>query len=481
MINRQETVLLTTFSIVLFSVVLTLSFLILQQFPNSGDEYAYIYQAKTFIQNRTWNNPHELNHFFKFWNILVKDEKMFSIFPPGWPLLIAAFMSISVPAWIINPIIGCISIICLYFLSRSLSNSYVAKITIFVTALSSFYLFNAASFFSHNFCSLLIILFTLSSFKYFKEDKLIYAFLAGTFLGWAFITRYFTAILCMMPILIYYIYYVRKKNLKGLLFSLIGASPFIVFLLLYNYSISGNAFILPRNWVGGYDEFELMFSGIGLRNLISQIFLFHIYTPIFFFIIYCYYVAIDFYKLKNKLLQGDDLKVFFVSLNLLLLIIAHYFFNHTGENQYGPRFYYEGFPFLVLYICRSLFYGQNGKKDKQRKTLAIIFGAGILIHLPIAALLADKNHQIIYERTDLYRIAQQKNLKNSIIFLQTGTGHIYEMHRYDLTRNNFRYSNSVLYAASLGAEKDQQLKKLYPNRSYYIYYYNDGGHLVKYQ
>ncbi len=51
-----------------FSVILLSGFalFVLQGFPNSADEYAYIFQAETFLQKRLWNEPHPAKEFFSF-------------------------------------------------------------------------------------------------------------------------------------------------------------------------------------------------------------------------------------------------------------------------------------------------------------------------------------------------------------------------------------------------------------------------------
>ena len=40
---------------------------------------------------------------------------------------------------------------------------------------------------------------------------------------------------------------------------------------------------------------------------------------------------------------------------LVLMAAALYFYVERGGNQYGPRFHYEVFPFLALFVAANVF------------------------------------------------------------------------------------------------------------------------------
>ena len=69
------------------------------------DEYAYDFQARLFAQGSLSARTHPLQVFFEAPYIAVHKERLFSIFPSGWSLLLSLGSMFSVP-WLINPLLG---------------------------------------------------------------------------------------------------------------------------------------------------------------------------------------------------------------------------------------------------------------------------------------------------------------------------------------------------------------------------------------
>jgi len=57
---------------------------VLRAFPNSADEYGYIYEAETLLAGRLWNPLPPHSEFFTFLHIFEKDGKWVREYPPGW-------------------------------------------------------------------------------------------------------------------------------------------------------------------------------------------------------------------------------------------------------------------------------------------------------------------------------------------------------------------------------------------------------------
>src|ERR1700754_5073416 len=79
-------------------LVVAIGQLVLQRFPNSGDEYAYVYQATTFARGRLWNSVPPAPEFFTLNYIIQGDGREYSSFPVGWPLFLALAMRLQLPA-----------------------------------------------------------------------------------------------------------------------------------------------------------------------------------------------------------------------------------------------------------------------------------------------------------------------------------------------------------------------------------------------
>ena len=134
--------------ITLISLLITAT-LVLQQYPNSADEYAYLFQAQTFASGRLWNELPPLEHFFSLKWILEKDSKWVGLFAPGWSALLMLGSLLGFPEWIVNPILGSLSIAMLILLTQRLEGAIVALVAALTLAATPFFIFNASSYFSH--------------------------------------------------------------------------------------------------------------------------------------------------------------------------------------------------------------------------------------------------------------------------------------------------------------------------------------------
>jgi hypothetical protein len=166
----------------------------------------------------------------------------------------------------------------------------------------------------------------------------------------------------------------------------------------------------------------------------------------------------------------------------LIFIIIGYFFWHTyGGNQYGPRFYYEAYPFAILFVVAKLFGAEPLVTPRLFQRLAMaLFLVGLVWGASAIPAIAKREHQIISERMDLYRLVEQENIHNAIIFLRSGTGVMRPMPARDLARNGIDFQNDVLYARDLGAD-NEKLTAYFPDKDLYMYYrdkHEQNGRLI---
>src|SRR5262249_4831087 len=90
-------------------------FILAQQFPLSGDDYSYLYQAKLFASGKLYAHDPLYNHALPFYDCLstslFRDHQgyRFSQYPPGWPALLAVGVKLGV-TWLINPLLGALLI-----------------------------------------------------------------------------------------------------------------------------------------------------------------------------------------------------------------------------------------------------------------------------------------------------------------------------------------------------------------------------------
>jgi hypothetical protein len=141
---------------------------VLRRGIDSADEWAYTFQAAIFAKLRAFSHKPQcsaaLQNFWVFW----KDERVFSQYPPGWPLVIAPFVALGVP-WLAAPVAHgglavAVARLTRRILHRSGSNGRAIRIAGFVAggcvATGGMTIVNAASRFPHTFVCMAFALAT---------------------------------------------------------------------------------------------------------------------------------------------------------------------------------------------------------------------------------------------------------------------------------------------------------------------------------
>jgi len=429
---------------------------ILQDFPNSGDEYAYLYEAATFAQGRLWNPAPAVPESFAFNYIIVANGQEYSSFPMGWPLLLALAKRLHVPIWLVNPALGTVSLLLVAYLGTRLHNPRVGLLAAVLVAVSGFFLFNAASYFSHTFCSVLLLGAACLAVR--RDDVRWWGPVGvGFLLGWAVMARYFTAVVCGVPVALLLFRHGAPLARTFVLVAL-GGLPWVILLGAYNLQMNGNPWQLTTlpTTVGLW--FAPKFAMRGADILSTQMLRFVLWTPPLLLFVYIYYLA----------RAGKDVRRGLIDWMPVLMAAALYCYVERGGNQYGPRFYYETFPFLAIFTAASLFkertFGEKAPRDRR----AFVLVAASVAVMPLSfAIHAVIEHRVIAERRDPY--LQAAGLSDAIVLIEGRVGTARSMGPLDLTRNGIEHAGTVLYGLDLGDEANCRLQAEYRDRRLYRY------------
>ncbi|HKW01572.1 MAG TPA: glycosyltransferase family 39 protein [Vicinamibacterales bacterium] len=447
-------------AVVVALVTATVGWLVLEHFPNSGDEYCYLYQADTLLAGRLSNTPHPLQPFFETSHIIERGGRLFSVFPPGWPLMLAAGMRVGLPPWTLNPLLSAAMFVLVFWLARRVTgDDATAALASVMLATTNYFLLTGASYFSHTACATLVAGAMIAMLR-MAEGRAWSAAAAGLLAGLAVITRYYTPVLCLLPLTIVLL---RERPWRTeYLWAIAGALPPIVFMLVYNHTLSGNALVLSKGGVEQYDElwFATGFWRRGAEFMGAHLFDLMLWTPPALFIAYLAGVrrAAPF---KSRL--GA------VGAGFACLVLGLYPYMNRGGNQYGPRFYFDGFPLLVIVAAAAVF-GATRYEDRSRasRRLVYLYFASVVAHVAIAAMQLQATHAQVDERLDLTRRVAASSISRALVFVETPIGLERAMFPDDFTRNGIDFSPPVLYALDRGAS-NQQLRDYYPDRECYRY------------
>lgn len=447
----------TMFTGISFCLAVFVSYYTLQKFPNSADEYVYVYQGETLSKGKLWEKSHELSDFFYTNHITQKNSIRVGRFPPGWPAFIGVGIWLGIPPYLINPILGLTTLVFFYILARKFFAQRVALWSLFLLSLSPFYVFNAASFFSHLSCALAALIFVFGVYLYRQHKSLIYLIISGCALGIMITIRYYTALIIFLPFFFFLFYQYRWRSIPVFFWIAMGSAPFVAAGFWYNFTITGSPFLPVTVW--GYADEALGFVkghtfSKGVEHVLRWMLMFLYWSSPALLILYLFFL---WNKLKTPIRQIAHPEDYV----FVLLVAGYFFYYEIGGNQYGPRFFFEAFPFVVLFVVRKVIESHN-------RWLTALFCAGLLYSVAKMPFIVMREHRVVVQRSDLYNQVKSKNIHHAVILISSHTGLIRPMPAGDLTRNDADYQGDVLFALDLG-ELNKELMNYYPERSFYKY------------
>jgi hypothetical protein len=446
-----------------FIVLAWMAARVLLRFPNSGDEYCYLLQSRLWLDGRAWYAEHALQPFFDFLHIRVLDGRVFSVFPPGWPAVLYLAALAGIPAWLVNPILGALTVPVFFTVARRWYEPRVVLMALVATLLSAFFLLNSASYYAHTFTLLVTLVFAAAALRGSDRDSFALGLAAGATFGAGFAARFFTAVMCGAPFGLYHL----RRNLRHWRFAAgfaSGAAPILLAFLWHNHVLMGRWGVLPMSGFEVYDArwFPPNLFTRGTDIALSNLWDFILWTPPAVLPLYALAMADRNGPPRQRLLGS----VF------LCLFVGYYFYVDTGGNRYGPRYYFEALPFVVLPAAWLAMKNASWREKTNRARWHFyLFALSLALAVPIGAWQTWTAGVIAYERSDLYRAVEEGGVSRAIVFVGSRTGTRWGMNATDHTRNWGRYDASVIYALDLGAE-NARLMAAYPDRACYRYTYD---------
>lgn len=504
-------------------IIICFSRVVIQDFPNSADEYAYIFQAKNLSRARLYSPIHppsedgfRLQGYFYFVHIGETDGKYYGRFPFGYSLLlvpaiiIGNLLSLDILC-MVNAILGALTLVIIFLICQRYFDTLTGIVSVIFGLCNPWFLLTSASFFSHTSCTFFISLcLYLFLNSLYRESNSFYCywrswFVSGLAFGYAFLIRYLDPIAFIPALIMLYVTH-RLSNKEWRYISsfaqcgffLLGALPCIISLLIYNQILTGDMFSTSLQYYNPNDQgarpvfmvpnnpqydFKRIWT-IGWRQMHEHLVLLIEWFP------YAYLLPLLAIGIALEKVTGRPIRII-VSLQIMLFVIitAYTVYGGPPVNQYGPRYLYSGFTPLAIScglsvtlliknyrtlvdLCIVLFTYFKRHAKKWAYIYAIIIGIGIISYPSIKIYKKSIYfYENIYERRNLFRTVKELNVHNAIIFITTWSG---SMHPVDLPRNSIDFSDDVLYVQDLGGNYGPIIKH-YPDRNFYEYSYQGKG------
>ena len=436
---------------------------ILMRFMNSGDEHACYFLAECIKNGRWWATPHALPQFFEVVHVGNKNGKWFSVYPPGWPLLFALGLKFHISHWI-NPILSMIATIFFFKISRRVFGFASACLSTLLMCTTPFFLFNNASYFSHTTCFLAIALFLYFFLKWQDEGTICWAAISALCLGYGLSTRYLTMAAMAEPFIAYELFLLLRRQKRWSQSHAVFSIIILVMIFLnlyYNYMITGNFLDAPNHF---YHRWERLGFHSDYTVLDASK---YVVSRFFFLLSWISPALVFFYCISLLKVKGKTIRELLLHLAFLYPVVAYLFYYSWGGNQYGPRYYFEGLPFLTLSVSTLFLDWWKTKGKYGQKVVIGLFIVSIVSNGYFLAKQGKYYKQVSSERKSLYSLAEQQIKEPAIVFIHGFLGDFLVMAEEDAVRNNPNLQDKILYAHDRG-EENKLLKRFYPDRIFYL-------------
>lgn len=358
-----------------------------QKIPLIEDSSSHLFQARIFSHFKIYAATPPDRDFFSYHRdlIVMKDNRWFGMYPPGFALMLGAFMLIGAE-WLLSPLLGALTIVIWMAYARRWHGRMVALVVGVLMLASPLLLVMTSSVMVHTpelfLASAIIYLCRLHTDRRlrFSEHAMLFVVLIL-----AVLVRFFSILVFLSPVLGYSVFKDGLRKNRALVATL-TAGFLVGFAALgwFQWRTTGSPFVtgyqleyqgMPGHRIGfgkaGAGEVHTPLRGLentsdnllALDSWLSGLFTGSILFVLAFF-----------------LLNVDTEPWDWVLLLSCLAIAFFYFLYFFQDLTYGPRYFFLMVPVFLLFISRLLLF-RNGKQV--HSALAACFLASFVLSIPL--------------------------------------------------------------------------------------------------
>jgi hypothetical protein len=358
-----------------FLITLYFNLAYIDHFPYVPDAIAYVFQAKIFAQAGITVAPPPVKTAFDFFDpppMVLTDDKWASQYPFGHPLLLAPFQAAGV-IWLAPALVAAGSVAAVSFIGRRVYDSTTGVLAAVLLLTSPFFVLQASNFMSHH-TAAMYMLASLAAIVSIERRPLLLGALGGLAFGLFVNTRPLTAaalvpafgLLLLAPLLKPHL---RRGAAMGLgAFCVTGAVMGGAY-LLYNHALTGDYFTtgyqqtnvsffetnpLPGSTnIGGSEGVSGALGAGGAHNFSVGLQNERVQAILLVLVLHGWptYIGLGFVLLP--FLLGTRRLFDWWLLGAALSVMAIWVLYEGDGVMFGPRYWYEAIPFLMLLAARG--------------------------------------------------------------------------------------------------------------------------------
>lgn len=467
--------------------------------PHIHDETAYLFQARIFLTGHFSAPPPPVPEAFDFPH-LVNVGRWYSIYPPGFPFLLAIGLVFGAP-WLVNPLLGAAAVFLLFFLGCEIYDRRAGLLAAVLGAASIWLLLMSSTMMSHTASMVFNGLFLLFFFRSLRAPTMGRGLLAGLSLGAAFLIRPYNAAVFALPFLV--VLGVRslpeiRRRWKNLTALALAAGACAGFFLYYNAATTGDP--LTPGYISRYGkaysvifgrpatldyDFTPLVAALQIGENLDAIhkYLFGWPGTSLWLLLFALWAA----RVKREE-RGRDLLLL---AGFLSMLVGFYFF-WGAFVVLGARMFFEALPLLILLSAKGLREAPLLLSSKfprldpagWRKVLAGVLAVFSLYAFAVRfpGWVAPSWTEWFYERYDHNMCGSSAWVHNAIETLNLGRAVVVMKFLYGpltgfptgLWGSGFLFDTpgldgDILYANDRGETVTRKLIRAFPGRAFYSY------------
>jgi hypothetical protein len=321
---------------------------VVMRLPNVLDETAYLFQAKVFASGRLWADPPKVSgDFFRLVFVVMTPDKWYGSFFPGQSIALLPGVLLGVP-FLINPFLTGVLLVVTVWAGRRLFDEPTGLLGGALMLVSPFALLQGASYFSHIITAILFlppVVWVLTS----RLPSVNKPMGIGLCIGAILLCRPLSGVLLSVFLIGFLAQHMVAnphdigKIWRQIVSMAVGVFPGLGLFLIYDRLLTGNAFVTPHQvalpnellGIGIYSIENTLINLTGLSVDLLGVPLFSL-APIVVFASF-----------------GDRKQLMPMGILVLIYILGHGLYPYHGLS-YGPRFYFELLPLLLIVSSRGL-------------------------------------------------------------------------------------------------------------------------------
>ncbi len=510
-----------------FAVVLYFNITNASHIPYVPDSITYIFQAKMLASGHLTAPPPPVENAFDFFAqappIIVRDGRWIGQYPIGHPMILAIGLRLHA-VWLMPALLAGGSVALIGVLGRRAYNGRTGVLAAVLLATSPFFVMNAANFMSHNTAGFYLLgclaLVSLMGGANVPERRaILYSAGAGLFFGLLMNTRPLSAAALVAPLglfLLWQLFRERRHWRTGamqLAAFVATAAVMLGVYLLYNYATTGD----PLR--SGYQESGVSFFGsaspldagagssgvagalgsggghdyaLGIQNERIQMALLLLVLNGWPQFVGLAFVLAPFVLGTRKAWD------WFLLASAICLMAVWTLYESAGV-MYGPRYWYEALPFLILLTARGAdraaaivagwasWLRTRDAGAPAADTIARIATFGFAAVLVLSSIWgwtmsrrtawqaefvpnnASAMCCVLGLDDRIAQIVEEEGLHNALVLVDPCSSFV--CYGSVFWRNNPTLDGDIVYARNIGAER-ADLLAAYPGRGIYIANYN---------